>query len=441
MRMSLDLSEVPGFAVNLALPGEDLICLVTHSKRKMVRYARDQFTVSQFWNEAEVSILYRKGGAVAVGSTLNLSKDAVQNAVNGLRKSAGAIPKRPLAPSLPPKTAYVPVEDAYDQNCLADDDMMAGLVLEGDEAAKKSGADRTAVVLNAEEVEWFLSSTTGASGAAKSTSAHMVIRAFKESGSGQGITASPYMSKLDPKGAGNKAGELAFDAKQPEKGEEGRYNVVLDPSVFANLLNAVGFAASAYAVEAGFSFLEGKLGHDVASRTFSLYDEGRQKAGLLVRPFDDEGFPTSRTAIIEKGTIKNYLTNSYFSAKMGLPDTGNAGWIEPRPWNLYVPGGDSSEQDLFSDHVIYITNNWYTRFQNYVTGDFSTILRDAVFEIREGKRVKAIKGLRMSDSLIRMLSSIAALSSKPHLIKWWEVETPTSTPFVLIRDVHLTVAE
>ncbi|WP_449461949.1 TldD/PmbA family protein [Tardisphaera miroshnichenkoae] len=435
---SADLN-VAQLVVRNAKPGEEIACLITSTSRKMIRFANGEFTVSQAWNEIETAILYKNHGKIAVGSTLSTAADAALTLLERLRVSAASTKPKQDFSKLAPKGTFPPPAEVPKES--ASDERLTDMVLRADSAASANGAERSAVVLNSENDSWYLVTTTEAELKATSTSNHLVIRAFSGQGSGQGITASSQLSNLDPEAAGARAGELARDARSPEAGEEGYFDVVLDPSIFANLVDSIGYASSAYSVESGFSFLAGALGKDVAPAFLSLYDDGLLKDGLLVRPFDDEGYPTQRTPIIEAGQLKHYLTNSHFSNKMGIPNTANAGWIEPRPWNLEVSGGKDDEDDLFSGHVIYITNNWYTRFQNYLTGDFSTILRDAVFEVREGKRIRALKGLRLSDNLPRMLSSITALGNKQHLIRWWEVETPVLLPYARISGVHLTSAD
>jgi PmbA protein len=42
--------------------------------------------------------------------------------------------------------------------------------------------------------------------------------------------------------------------------------------------------------------------------------------------------------------------------------------------------------------------------------------------------------------MVRVLQSIEALSIERHWIRWWEVPTPTLTPYVLVRDVGITTA-
>jgi PmbA protein len=112
----------------------------------------------------------------------------------------------------------------------------------------------------------------------------------------------------------------------------------------------------------------------------------------------------------------------------------------PAARNLIVQSGEESLEDLFDKtHTgLYITNNWYTRFQNYQTGDFSTICRDGVFEIKNGKLGTPVKGLRVSDNMVRILQSIEALSRERQWIEWWEVPTPTLVPYTLVNDVGIT---
>ncbi|MFO7976905.1 MAG: metallopeptidase TldD-related protein [Candidatus Hydrogenedentota bacterium] len=112
---------------------------------------------------------------------------------------------------------------------------------------------------------------------------------------------------------------------------------------------------------------------------------------------------------------------------LGHPDdfeatTANAGLIAPHPWNVVVSPGDSSLEDMIRevDHGLLVTNVWYTRFQNYHTGDFSTIPRDAAITIDNGELGHAVTGIRISDSLPRLLTSITRLSRKQQQIHWWE---------------------
>ena len=90
---------------------------------------------------------------------------------------------------------------------------------------------------------------------------------------------------------------------------------------------------------------------------------------------------------------------------------------------------------------VYLTNIWYTRFQNYHTGDFSTIPRDGAFLIKNGEIVHPIKNIRLSENIINILKSTVALGKDVKQIRGWEVETPTTTPMALVKGLNVTRSE
>jgi len=102
--------------------------------------------------------------------------------------------------------------------------------------------------------------------------------------------------------------------------------------------------------------------------------------------------------------------------------------------------GEMSKDEILEEagDGLYISNNWYTRFQNYRQGDFSTIPRDAMFQIQNGRLGSPVKGLRVSDNMIRILSSIRDVSKERKWIRWWEVDIPTYLGHFLVDQVGIT---
>jgi PmbA protein len=87
---------------------------------------------------------------------------------------------------------------------------------------------------------------------------------------------------------------------------------------------------------------------------------------------------------------------------------------------------------------LYITNTWYTRYQNYATGDFSTIPRDGIFRVENGEVTSPVREIRISDNMLGILSRVSGVGSDTQQIHWWETERPTFTPNVLVSDVTIT---
>jgi PmbA protein len=104
-----------------------------------------------------------------------------------------------------------------------------------------------------------------------------------------------------------------------------------------------------------------------------------------------------------------------------------------------MPGNSSKDKMIKSiKNGILITNVWYTRFNNYLTGEFSTIPRDGTFLIRNGKILHPINRLRVTDSLKRIYNNITELGKELKHIESWEAESPTILPYILVKDVNTT---
>ena len=85
-----------------------------------------------------------------------------------------------------------------------------------------------------------------------------------------------------------------------------------------------------------------------------------------------------------------------------------------------------------------VTNDWYLRYQNYGTGDFSTIPRDAMFRIKNGQIAGPVKDLRISENILGIVKNIEAMTRERKWVKWWEVDTPTLAPTALVSKVKFT---
>jgi PmbA protein len=121
--------------------------------------------------------------------------------------------------------------------------------------------------------------------------------------------------------------------------------------------------------------------------------------------------------------------------------TGNAGLVAPNAWSIEMDDGNISKDELFKEveKGLYLTNTWYTRFQNYAKGDFSTIPRDGIFLIEKGEVKQSLKDIRLSDNALTLLNNIAGVSRERQHVHWWgEVDPPCLAPHVLVKNAHIT---
>lgn len=405
--------------------------------KDQIRFANCTLTTTQSWqlNRLEIFLTYDKR---AVATTIDFpTKEKSKKVIKDLIKLAKlSKPKKDWTGLARGPFKYKKIKKLYDKRILN-----VNIADKVNAAINSAQVEKVAGVLYRTTHKTELITSNNVHAEQKGTQIEISVRAFdgKES-SGHAVSCARMLKEFDPERAGAKAGLLARLAKRPREGNPGKYTVLFDPLAFANLIDLTGSFSSAFYVESGFSFLANKIGKNVASEQLTLLDSPDMPAGFGSQPFDDEGVPTYTKAIINSGILNTYLHNTTTARKYLVKTTANAGLINPRPFNLVVKPGLVSKDNIVEDlrNALYITNVWYTRFQNYTTGEFSTIPRDAVLVIRNGDIVGALKGLRISENLEGLLKKVIAVSKESECIHWWEVDTPVYTPYALIEDVNIT---
>jgi len=127
-----------------------------------------------------------------------------------------------------------------------------------------------------------------------------------------------------PESVGRTAAQRALRRLNAVKVDTQKVPVVFEPRTARSLLDHIFDAVHGMSVYRHESFLAGKLGEKVASDDVTVIDDGAIPGLFGTSPFDDEGVPSRRTVVIERGVLKSYLLNSYAARKMGMKTTGNA---------------------------------------------------------------------------------------------------------------------
>ena len=435
------------FALSVAkrLGADEAILITVISNERMARFANSSITVTKNVNESGQAVYLAKGGRRIIGSSSNPERGSLERFVTLLYKSMMGLPKDTGYVSLPRKGRAYRSKPSYDKKLAGAESLLPGYVSEAIDSAESAGARRTAGSLEAGVTSHHLLSSAGTVGSDTSAKVLLNIRAFTDrEASGHGLSCSATADGFAPGKAGERAGSHSRSMRGAKQltGEAKTYQVLMSPTVAANLLGLVGEFASAFSIEAGTSCLIDKMGKKVASQSLGLTDVATGLGCLQPRTFDDEGQPTKSTSIIEGGTLKSYLHNLSTAKRFKTKTTGNAGIIDPGPWNLEVAAGDSGYDEMVKEMKsgLVLTSNWYTRFKNYRTGEFSTVPRDGTYLVESGEVKAPVKGIRVSDTLERMFSSIRLLSKEREWVQWWEVDTPTLCPWVLVDGVTVTKA-
>ncbi len=418
----------------------EAIVISDDSLEHMVRFSNNEVTVAKTWITSSLSILLVFNGKRIIAHVEELSSNSIREAIERAKKSAQYLPQPTVEAPLPREGKFTSEVEIQ----APDIGEVVHVVEEAIAGSLIEGIDRAAGVATDGISEIHLLSSTGCEGVDRRRGAHLSVRVFsKDGGSGQLAECATAITKINAKALGAEAAQLASVGSKPVEGDEGVYDVVLGPMVVANLFNEVASLASAFYVEAGLSFLAQKMGKQVASPKITLIDDATLPDAPASRLFDGEGTPSKRVTIIKEGVLQNYLHNVVTAKKFGVESTGHAGWVVPEPSNIILEAGTISLEEMLSelDNGIYVTNNWYTRFQNYSSGDFSTICRDALLLVKRGEVMRSLRGLRISDNLERMIKSVEGVSKDRRWISWWEAEHPVLAPYLLVKSVRFTRAQ
>ena len=425
-----------------ALGAEEMIARTIASRNRQVRFSNNQIDTSLAWNYYVTDVVLSWKKRVVATQIPNFQK--VDLTLKRLFELANVSKENPAHGGFA-KGKFSYRKSAADKT-IDNLENPAELVLEAINAAEKEAGLKTNTggIFLTSISDIYQVSSEGPAGTDCRSAAELSIRAFSEKeASGHAVECSSTLKGFDPARAGKKAGEIAKQAKNPQAGLEGKYDVVFDPLFVGSLLGMWGSMASAYSVMVQMSIFVKKLGKKVASKIVTLRDVAAPYS-ISNRVFDDEGVPTQENVIIEKGQLKTYLHNTSTAKIFKTKTTGNAGIVSPAPWNIEMDQGNMNRKELLEEvkHGLYLTNTWYTRFQNYATGDFSTIPRDGIFQIENGEFRQSLKDIRVSDNALRMLNNIAGISKERQHIHWWsEADPPSLSPYILIEDVQITTSK
>ncbi len=314
------------------------------------------------------------------------------------------------------------------------------------EADPRVVAVETAVYADEEE-RVALASSTGFAGEYEATTAYAYLQAIAEedgdrqTGLGFGMGRSPVA--LDPDQIGREAAARATSLLGASKPASRICPVVLDPIVAASFAGFIGGTLCADAVQRGRSPFAGQLGEEVAAGALSLVDDAIDATGLNSSPFDAEGSPCGRTALIESGRLTAYLHDSYTARREGggarsSANAARSGYRTPpsvSTSNLIVEPGEESFDGLLAraGAGVYVTDvAGLHSGVNPVSGTFSV---GATGRLIEGGRLAAAADeFTIASNLTEMLKAVIAAGSEA---RWVPFGGSVRTPALLIGEMAI----
>jgi TldD protein len=198
----------------------------------------------------------------------------------------------------------------------------------------------------------------------------------------------------------------------------GTQTVVLGPGWPGILLHeAVGHGLEADFNRKAVSAFTGRLGQRVASELCTVIDDGTipNRRGSL--NFDDEGTPTSRTVLIERGILRGYLQDRMNARLLGSTPTGNgrrqsfAHIPMPRMTNTFLLAGEDDPTDIVRsvDRGLYAV--YFGGGQVDITSGKFVFSAAEAYLIEDGRITRPVKGATLIGSGPEALKRVTRVGS------------------------------
>ena len=238
-----------------------------------------------------------------------------------------------------------------------------------------------------------------------------IVSTYESVGAQSGLEV---LDKTPLSKAGKTAAERASKLVSANVAPAGRFPVILENRIVGLLAHeAVGHGSEADSVYGG-SFLADKIGKEVSSEKVTMIDDGMYPNGFGTMKYDDEGVPTQKTAIIEKGVCRSFLHSRETALHFGVTPTGNArAWnfeFDPiiRMRNTYIDVGDHALEELAEG----IEEGFFLKGglggQADFNGEFMFGTQEAV-QIKCGKFADSLRGVTISGNAFKVLKNVDAI--------------------------------
>lgn len=215
--------------------------------------------------------------------------------------------------------------------------------------------------------------------------------------------------------AENNAVEL-LKAKLPKGGKS---NVIFDGALTDVFIHeALGHSCESDIVLQGESILKDKLNSKIANDIISVYDDPTIKNQWGSFFYDDEGVVASKTKLLKKGFLVDYMSSLETSKILKLNPSGNARAQSfssipiVRMSNTYIEKGDSSFDDMIKDlkNGVYLRGSRGGQVDTF-KGNFQFSAMDG-YLVKNGEISQRLKNVSLGGLTLETLNNIKQIENK-----------------------------
>ena len=225
---------------------------------------------------------------------------------------------------------------------------------------------------------------------------------------------------MPPAEIGRLAAERTLARAGARRPPTGRFPVLFDERVSASLIGHLLAAVSGSAIARGASWARDLLGQPILPDGIDLIEDPLRRRGPASRPFDAEGLPTRRRAIVSDGILMGWTLDLATGRKLGLASTasasrGPAAPPAPSVTNVALTQGPRTPAELMREmgNGLLVTSMIGATI-NPTTGDYSR--GAAGLWVENGEATHAVNECTIAGNLIAMLRTLVpANDARTHL--------------------------
>jgi len=294
--------------------------------------------------------------------------------------------------------------------------------------------------------EVAVATTTGVRETGRENGCYVSVSSLADDGdetqTGFGFSVAREPSGFDLDKAARDAADRATRLLGATKPASKRLTIVLDPFVTAQFLGVMSSTLDGESVVKGRSLFRDRLGEPVASELVTLVDDPTNPDAYTATEVDGEGLAARRNVLIESGTLRQFVHNSYSARRAGARSTGNAtrGGFAGTPGvgclAIQLLPGSRSQAELLADVddglLVQEVSGLHSGV-NPISGDFSTGASGML--IHDGQVGAPVRELTIASTLQRMLLDVVEIGND---VDWLPMRAAGVS--LVIRDVMMSGA-
>ena len=420
MTAELELAAAAVEQVTRVLAGAEVAVTATRNELALTRFANSVIHQNHAEDSTTVRVQIHHGGRTASGSGTVTDRASLTAAVEQAIAAVGLAPLDPGWPGLAPVAAAPdPISiDAAAAGATADARarVVRGFV-DGAGGLEAAGYCRT----NHQAVAFANSSGQSLTG----TSFECGVSGIARDNGADGVArhAPLTLTDLDGPALGARAAAKARAWKDPVELPAGRYEVVLEPTAVADIVETLAEAAfNGKAVHEKRSFV--RVGDQQFDPLITMLDDPL----AVGQRFDADGTPRARLTLIDRGTsvAVAHDRRSAKEAGGGALSTGHSAneafWFGPASRHACMlptglpddvaseatgPAADSSVAELVAgvERGLLVSDFWYTRMLDPRTLAITGLTRNGVWLIEDGVVTTPLRNFRFTQSYAQALMS------------------------------------